>query len=253
MANVPSPWGLTSSPVSVNQQVTFRPVTNSLTSFVGATAITAVLTQTITPTTLFHDDPVARIVTLTLVADATVVTRNLTVRITGIDGYGQTRTEDIPLVGATAGQTRHYFSRWAYRALTLISFTAKTAIGAADTISAGVVILSATLGANIGTQTNGASLTHWKGFQLPIPPKNTLSAASPTTLDQCEVFGVAILETAAAASTVVAMSRGAGFLVDAQYNVLVTATTQHFILTGDNTGGTDIRALIVDVQTNRGE
>ncbi len=252
MAKVPSNWGLENSPTLVEAQMTFRPVTNSLTTFVAATVISATLTQTITPTTLFHDDPCGRIVTLNLIADGTVATRNLTVRITGIDGYGQSITEDVPLVGATAGQTRAYFTRFAYRAITLISFVAKTVIGAADTISAGVVILAATVG-TAGTQTNGASATHWKGFQLPIQPKNGLSAASPTTLDQCEVFGVAILESAAAASTVAAMNRGAGFLIDSVYGVLVTATTQHFILTGDNAAGTDIRALVVHVQTNRGE
>lgn len=261
MALVPSPWARKNSPLLVHAFVTAHFVHDSLTTFVGATAITAALTQVITPTTLTHDDTVARIVTFNLICDGTVVTRNLTLRITGLDDYGETRTEDIPLVGATAGQTRAYFSRFAYRALTSIAFASKTAIGAADTISAGVVLTSGTAGTP-GTQTNGARADHFKGFQLPIQPLTNMSGVNITTVPQVEVNGQSIKQGTDAAGDFAyrtPINRVAtvttGLLVDALFGIMVPDENPVLVsITGAATpADNSVCGFHIHCTTNRGE
>lgn len=250
MAQVPSNWALLNSPSLVTASAIFRPVADSLTTFFAATNLNASIAtgtvQTITPTTIFHDDPVGRVVTFNYVTVNAGSARTLTIRVTGINQFGETVTEDI-VISQAINLTRVYFTRFAYIALVSVALVAgtNTSSGGSDTLSAGIVALTGTAG-TAGTQANGASATHFQGFGLPIQVKNTLSAAAPTTIDQVEVRGYSISETAAAASTRAALNRGAGFLVDAQFSVMVPQET--FVLTGDG-----LREVRITVQTNRGE
>lgn len=263
MANtpsVPSNWALVNSPLLVQASTYLRFVHNSVTTFVAATALSAAVvagtaTQTIATTTIFHDDPCGRIVTLVFTPNS-ATSRNVSVTVNGLGQYGQTINEVVTWTQA-AGAPRAYFTRNAFIAVTSITVNSITAGNMADTLSAGIVLTAATAG-TAGTQTNGASATHFKGFGLPIQPKTQLSAATITTTAACEVRGMSIKHgIAATADWVYAtpLSRAGDFLIDAQYGIMVPDEDPVAVATDGSAAPADdaVVGFLLHVQTNRGE
>lgn len=247
LPQVPSNWALQNSPILVATTQSFRYAQNDVALFGAATTVAATaansVPQSMTITKTFHDDVAARILTLSWDPDSATA-RTLTVRITGTGHYGQPITEDVAIAQAS-GTIFSYFTRNAFKTVTSAVIVSTTAASGGDTLSLGIVALAGTLAGAAGTQINGASATHYKGFALALPPKNGLTAAAPVAAT-AEVTGITTAETAAAASTVVVLNRGAGFLIDAVFAVMVPQET--FVLTGDG-----IRTVELHIQTNRGE
>lgn len=267
MAQVPSNWARLNSPALVQSQLYMRFVMNSLTSttagaFFTATNLSSTISsgtvQTITPTVIFHDDPAARIVTFSYFTFNAGSARTLTIRVTGIDGYGETRTEDI-VISQAINLTRAYFTRFAYLAVTSVQLVSGTNVssGGSDTLAAGIVLTAAVAG-TAGTQANGASATHFKGFQLPIQPATNMSAVSITTLAQVEVTGMSIKHgIAATADWVYAtpISRAGDFLIDNQFGIMVPDEDPVLVAVDGSAAPADdaVVGFLLHVQTNRGE
>lgn len=237
-----SNWARENSPIVVATTQQMRFISSSLTFFGAATTITATsstsVPQTMTQTVFFHDDPAARILLLQWDPDSATA-RTLNVRITGTGQFGQPITEDVPMAQAS-GTATTYFTRNAFKTVSSAIITASTASSGGDTISLGIAA-TAIAGLSAGTQINGASATHYKGFGLALPVKNTLTAASPTAAN-CEVTGVSFTD----ANVAVALNRGAGHLIDAAYGVMVPQET--LVLSGAGIYGFNLH-----IQTNRGE
>lgn len=262
MANtpsVPSNWALVNSPLLVAASTYLRFVHNSVTTFVAATALSAAVvagtaTQTIATTTIFHDDPCGRIVTLSFIPNS-AASRNVSVTVNGLGQYGQTINEVVTWTQA-AGAERLYFTRNAFIAVTSIVVNSITAGNVADTISAGIYLV---IGAKTaGTQANGASATHFKGFGLPIQPKTQLSAATITTTAACEVRGMSIkhgLNGTADWVYATPLSRAGDFLIDAQYGIMVPDEDPVAVATDGSAAPADdaVVGFLLHVQTNRGE
>lgn len=241
-----SNWARENSPVvaAITQRMVY--IEDNVALFGAATTVTATgagsVPQTMTQTKFIHDDPSGRILTLTW-DPSSGTARTMTVRIVGTNQFGQPVSEDVSMAQATTNATA-YFTRNAFKTVSSATIIATTASSGSDTISLGIIGVIGTLPAGgAGTQINGASATHYNGFGLMLPVKNTVTAATPTAAN-CEVTGV----STTAAGVSVALNRGAGHLIDAAYSVFVPQETP-------KAGGatTDIIGFNLHIQTNRGE
>ena len=208
----------------------------------------------LTITQAFHNDPCARCLGVTLLKSTAA--GGYTVRLVGHDQFGEIQQEDITWASTTAAAAtgHHIFTRYAY--LDLISVTKIASSGtpnAADRVRIGLSPVAAGFSDTIiNPQPNGASLAQFRGIGIPIRLSGgTTPTGAASALFTSEIHGVAITELAATAGTSAPITRGAGWLVDAAFGVLIIADADLPIAPDATTNG--IRDYIFHFQTNAGE
>jgi hypothetical protein len=251
-----SDWSARHNPARVRAQLLFRPVENSATLIVNdaSTNFTAgQLPRELAIAQTFHNDPAARVLTLGYTA-AAAPAQGITVRITGTDEFDQPQQEDV-VINQAAAALRAYFTLGAYRTVTSVRLIAISgAAQGASTLRVGVCALVATTG-TAGTQANGATAGRFKGFSLPLllGSIGTDPTGAASALYTSELWGQRLHESAAAASLTSVMPRGAGFLYDPVWNVLVLDDVTLFIIGNGDAVTDNIKGVLLTMQTNRGE
>lgn len=223
-------------------------ILNSADIFTPANGTAFALTQA------FHNDGVARCLGVSLLKQ--VANGGYTVRITGVDQFSQTQTEDITWASTTAfgAALYHIFTRFAYLYLiSVVKIASSGTPNAADRVRIGLSpVVAGFPGTIVNPQPNGAQLNQYRGIGLPIPlSAGTDTTGASSTLYTSEIRGTKVTELAATAGTSAPMTRGAGWFVDTAYNVMMIADADIPIAPSATTDG--VRSYVLHFQTNRWE
>lgn len=267
MPIVPSVWGRKNSPSLVSTQGTVvafaehttgagalgaDQILNSTDIFTPAVGSAA---ATFTPTAAFHNDSHARCLGVSLLKQ--VANGGYTVRIVGVDGYGQDVTEDITWAAGTVFQAAVHtiFTRYAYRQVVSVTKIASSGTpNAADRVRVGLSNVAAGFPGTIvsGASSNGCQANQYRGVQLPFPVSTgTAPGGAASALFTSEIWGVKVSEFAGTAGTSAAITRGAGWFVDNVYGIWIWADADLPIAPAATTDG--VKYYVLSVQTNRGE
>lgn len=185
---------------------------------------------------------VARCLCVTMFNANSGAARGITVRVRGLNQFGQSVEEYLDFGTPAANTTSIMFTRFAYKALDSVNYVERAggAVQANDRLDVGVTCIAGTA-AGTHVASNGAGATDYKAFGLPARISATDGIGTVAAADfPTQVDGCVIAQDAGGIQSWAGISRGNDFKCDATYHTMTP--DEEFVLSAN--GNIEIQVTV---------